>query len=163
VVSGVGDVEIEPGDAPVVRYEHDDILYELRCRLVVGADGRMSTVRRQLGIELHQTTPRTMAGGMLVDDLHDWPAHQFSIGTEGDLHYFVFPRAHGRARLYLLHDIAQQGRFAGPDRHAKFLTAFGFRCIPGSEMFGAARPVRPCAFYPMNDGWIDQPYAPGWC
>ena len=100
VVRGVGDVDIEPGDAPVVRYEHDDVLHELRCRLVVAADGRMSTVRRQLGIELHQTTPRTMAGGMLVDDLRSWPARQLSIGTEDDLLYFVFPRANGRTRLY---------------------------------------------------------------
>ncbi|MBV8996105.1 MAG: FAD-dependent monooxygenase [Pseudonocardiales bacterium] len=161
MVRGVGDVEIEPGDVPVVRYEHDDIIHELRCRLVVGADGRMSTVRRQLGIKLHQTTPRTLCGGMLVDDLHAWPADQLSLGTEGGLHYYVFPRANGRARLYLLHDIAQKGRFAGPDRHAKFLTAFDFQCIPGSDMFGAARPVRPCAFYPMNDSWTDQPYAPG--
>jgi 2-polyprenyl-6-methoxyphenol hydroxylase-like FAD-dependent oxidoreductase len=161
VIRGVGNVEIEPGGVPVVRYEHDDTIHELRCRLVVGADGRMSTVRRQLRIKLHQTVPRTMCGGMLVDDLHAWPADQFSIGTEGGLHYFVFPRANGRARLYLLHDIAQKGRFTGPDRHMKFLTAFSFQCIPGSEMFGAARPVRPCAFYPMNDSWTDQPYAPG--
>jgi 2-polyprenyl-6-methoxyphenol hydroxylase-like FAD-dependent oxidoreductase len=161
VVRGVANVEIEKGDVPVVRYERDDITYELRCRLVVGADGRMSTVRRQLGFKLHQTTPRTMCGGMLVDDLYAWPAAQLSEGTEGDLHYYVLPRANGRARLYLLHDIAQKGRFAGPDRHAKFLTAFGFHCIPGSEMFGAARPVRPSAFYPMNDSWTDQPYAPG--
>ena len=161
VVRGISNVEIEPGDVPVVLYEHDDIIHELRCRLVVGADGRMSTVRRQVGIKLHQTTPRTMCGGMLVDDLHAWPADQLSEGTEGDLHYFVLPRANGRARLYLLHDIAQKGRFAGPDRHARFLIAFGFRCIPGSEMFSAARPVRPCAFHPMNDSWTDQPYAPG--
>jgi 2-polyprenyl-6-methoxyphenol hydroxylase-like FAD-dependent oxidoreductase len=162
VVRGVGDVEIEPGGVPVVRYQHDDIIHELRCRLVVGADGRMSTVRRQLGIKVHQTTPRTILGGMLVDDLHAWPADQFSLGTEGDLHYFVFPRARGRARLYLLHDITQKGRFADPDRQAKFLRAFGgFQCIPNSEMFGAARPVRSCAFYPMNDSWTDQPYAPG--
>jgi 2-polyprenyl-6-methoxyphenol hydroxylase-like FAD-dependent oxidoreductase len=161
VVRGVGDVDIQPGDSPMVRYEHDDVLHELRCRLVVAADGRMSTVRRQLGIELHQTTPRTMAGGMLVDDLRSWPARQLSIGTEGDLLYFVFPRANGRARLYLLHDIAQKGRFTGPDRQAKFQSAFGFRCIPGSEMFGAARPAGPCAFYPMNDSWTDQPFAPG--
>lgn len=161
VVRGVGDVDIEPGDAPVVRYEHDDVLHELRCRLVVAADGRTSTVRRQLGIELHQTTPRTMAGGMLVDDLRSWPARQLSIGTEGDLLYFVFPRTNGRTRLYLLHDIAQKGRFTGPDRHVKFQAAFGFRCIPGSEMFGAARPAGPCAFYPMNDSWTDQPSAPG--
>jgi 2-polyprenyl-6-methoxyphenol hydroxylase-like FAD-dependent oxidoreductase len=161
VVRGVGEVDIEPGDAPVVRYEHDDVLHELSCRLVVAADGRMSTVRRQLGIEMHQTTPRTMAGGMLVDDLRSWPARQLSIGTEDDLLYFVFPRTKGRARLYLLHDIAQKGRFTGPDRHLKFQSAFGFRCIPGSEMFRAARPAGPCAFYPMNDSWTDQPSAPG--
>jgi 2-polyprenyl-6-methoxyphenol hydroxylase-like FAD-dependent oxidoreductase len=161
VVRGVGDVDLDPGDAPLVRYEHDGVVHELRCRLVVGADGRMSTVRRRLGIALHQTTPRTMCAGMLVDGLRAWPAHQMSIGTEGDVLYFVFPRANGRARLYLLHDIAQKGRFAGPDRQAKFLATFEFRCIPGSEIFDAARPAGPCAFYPMNDSWTDQPYAPG--
>lgn len=161
VVRGVGDVGLEPGDAPVVRYEHDGVVYELRCRLVVGADGRMSTVRRRLGIALHQTTPRTMCGGMLVDGLHAWPANQLSVGTEGDVHYSVFPQANGRARLYLVHDIAQKGRFAGPERQAEFLATFGFRCIPGSEMFGTARPAGPCAFYSMNDSWTDQPYAPG--
>ena len=161
VIRGVGNVDLELRDTPVVRYEHNGVADELRCRLVVGADGRMSTVRRQLGIELRQTGARTMGGGMLVEGLHAWPADQLSIGTEGDLLYFVFPRANGRVRLYLLHDIAQKGRFAGPDRQAEFLAAFGFRCIPGSEMFRAARPAGPCAFYPMNDSWTDQPYAPG--
>jgi 2-polyprenyl-6-methoxyphenol hydroxylase-like FAD-dependent oxidoreductase len=161
VVRGVGDVDIQPGDAPVVRYKYDDIAHEVCCRLIVGADGRMSTVRRQLGVELRQTAPRNLGGGVLVDGLHAWPAQQYSVGTEGELLYFVFPRANGRARLYLLHDIAQRGRFAGPDRQATFLGAFGFRCIPGSEMFSAAHPVRPCAFHPMNDSWTDRPYAAG--
>ncbi|MBV9057607.1 MAG: FAD-dependent monooxygenase [Pseudonocardiales bacterium] len=62
MVRGVGGVDVEPGDAPVVRYEHDDIAHELRCRLIVGADGRMSTVRRQLGVEFHQNTPRIWGG-----------------------------------------------------------------------------------------------------
>ncbi|MGH3768554.1 MAG: FAD-dependent oxidoreductase [Pseudonocardiaceae bacterium] len=161
VIRGVGDVDVEPGEPPVVRYAHDDVVHELRCRLVVGADGRMSTVRRRLGIELHQTTPRIMIGGMLVKGLNAWPAHQFSLGTEGDLRYYVFPRANGLARLYLGHDIAQKGRFAGPDREAEFLAAYGFRCIPDSEMFYSAYPAGPCAFYPMNDSWTGQPYAPG--
>lgn len=161
VVRGVGEIAIEPGEIPVVRYEHHDVVHTLRCRLVVGADGRMSTVRRQAGVELYQTTPRTMCGGMLVDGLDQWPVGQLAEGTEGDLHYYVLPRKNGRVRLYLLHDIAQKGRFAGPDRHARFLTAFGFACIPGSEMFEAAQPVRPCAFHPLNDSWTEQPYAPG--
>ena len=98
---------------------------------------------------------------MLVDGLDGWPADQMSLGTEGDLYYLVFPRARGRARLYLLHDLAQRGRFAGPDRQSTFLDAFRFRCLPDAEIFRAARPAGPCAFYPMNDTWIDDPRAPG--
>ncbi|MDT7712750.1 MAG: hypothetical protein QOG46_1439 [Pseudonocardiales bacterium] len=162
VIRGVGDVDLEPGESPVVRYRLDDAVHELRCRLVVGADGRMSAVRRRVGIALHQTAPRIMMGGMLIKGLDAWPAHQFSVGTEGDLFYYILPRAHGLARLYLGHDIAQKGRFTGPDRQAEFLAAYGFRCIPGSEMFYSAHSAGPCAFYPMTDSWTDQqPYAPG--
>jgi 2-polyprenyl-6-methoxyphenol hydroxylase-like FAD-dependent oxidoreductase len=66
VVRGVGDVLVRPEPSPTVCYEHDDVEHEISCRLVVGADGRQSTVRRQLGIRLTQTTPRTLGGGLLV-------------------------------------------------------------------------------------------------
>jgi 2-polyprenyl-6-methoxyphenol hydroxylase-like FAD-dependent oxidoreductase len=159
---GVGDVEVEPGEPPTLRDELDDVVTTVSAGLVVGADGRTSSVRRQLGLALHQTTPRTMGGGMLVDGLDDWPAERMSLGTEGDLYFLVFPRAHGRARLYLLHDVAQRGRFAGPDREVAFLDAFALRRhLPTAEIFRAARPAGPCAFYPMNDTWTDAPCAPG--
>ncbi|MFF2774209.1 FAD-dependent oxidoreductase [Streptomyces sp. NPDC058052] len=161
VVRGVGDVMVTGGAHPSVRYEHDDVECEVPCRLVVGADGRTSTVRRQLGVSLTQTPPNSLGGGMLVEDLHEWPANVTSIGTEKDLLYFVFPRAGAKARLYLLHDVAQKGRFAGPTRQADFLEAFRLDCIPHSEMFAAATPSESCAFYPMNDAWTDGPVVPG--
>jgi 2-polyprenyl-6-methoxyphenol hydroxylase-like FAD-dependent oxidoreductase len=161
VLRGVGDVEVVPGTPPALRYESDDLVTTVSAGLVVGADGRTSGIRRQLGIALHETRPRSLLGGMLVDGLEGWPADQMSLGTEGDVFYFVFPRAHGRARLYLLHDLAQRGRFAGPDRHAAFLDAFQLRCLPDSAIFRAARAAGPCAFYPMNDTWTDGPCAPG--
>jgi 2-polyprenyl-6-methoxyphenol hydroxylase-like FAD-dependent oxidoreductase len=161
VLRGVGNVEVVPGAPPTLRYELDDLVTTVAAGLVVGADGRTSSVRRQLGIALQQTTPRTVAGGMLVDGLDGWPADQLSLGTEDDLYYLVFPRARGRARLYLLHGVDQRGRFAGPDRHETFLDAFGFRCLPDAGVFAAARPAGPCAFYPMNDTWTDVPCAPG--
>jgi 2-polyprenyl-6-methoxyphenol hydroxylase-like FAD-dependent oxidoreductase len=161
VIRGVGNIEVSAGTAPTVRFEHDGIAHDVSCRLIIGADGRNSTVRRQLGIALHQTSPRTLGGGMLVDELDAWPSDRNSSGTEGDLHYLIFPRPCGRARLYLLHDIRQKGRFAGPHGPRNFLAAYQFRCIPDSEMFGSARPAGPCAFYPMNDSWTDQPYGLG--
>jgi 2-polyprenyl-6-methoxyphenol hydroxylase-like FAD-dependent oxidoreductase len=162
VLRGVGDVEVTPGERPLLTYELDDLVTTVSAGLVVGADGRASGVRRRLGIALQQSTPTTLAGGMLVDGLDAWPAETMALGTEGDLQYFVFPRSGGRVRLYLLHDIAQRGRFAGPDREAAFLDAFGMACLPDAGMFAAARPAGPCAFYPMNDSWTDgPPCAPG--
>ena len=161
MLRGVGDVDVVPGARPTLRYELDDQVTTVSAGLVVGADGRTSSIRRRLGLALQETAPRTLAGGMLVDGLDGWPADQMSLGTEGDLYYLVFPRAHGRARLYLLHDLAQRGRFAGADREARFLDAFRFRCLPDTDVFRAARPAGPCAFYPMNDTWIDYPSAPG--
>lgn len=161
VVRGIGDVSVTAGPDPTVCYEHNDMEYRVTCRLIAGADGRMSTVRRQLGVGLTQTPPNSLGGGMLVENLHDWPVNVTSIGTENDLLYFVFPREGSRARLYLLHDVAQKGRFAGPNRHADFLQAFQLDCIPHSEMFAAATPTAVCAFYPMNDAWADTPAVPG--
>jgi 2-polyprenyl-6-methoxyphenol hydroxylase-like FAD-dependent oxidoreductase len=161
VVRGIGDVSVTAGTSPRVRYELDGIEHEVPCRLVIGADGRTSTVRSQLGIQLTQTPPNSLGGGLLVENLYDWPERVTSIGTEGDLLYFVFPRAGARARLYLLHDTAQKGRFSGPDRQARFLEAFQFRCIPNSEMFAKVKPSQSCAFYPMNDAWTDSPVVPG--
>lgn len=161
VLRGVGDVEVTPGARPVLRYALDDVVTTVSAGLVVGADGRTSSVRRRLGIALHQSEPATVGGGMLVDGVDGWPADQAWLGTAGDLFHLVFPRAHGRVRLYLMHDVAQRGRFAGPDREWRFLDAYGPRCLPDRDVFRAARPVGPCAFYPMNDSWTDGPVAPG--
>jgi 2-polyprenyl-6-methoxyphenol hydroxylase-like FAD-dependent oxidoreductase len=161
VVRGVSDVRVSAGAHPRVWYRHDGAGHEVACRLVVGADGRTSGVRSQLGVKVTQTPPNSLGGGMLVENLHEWPESVTSIGTEGDLLYFVFPRAGARARLYLLHGTDQKGRFSGPARQAKFLEAFQFRCIPNSAMFAAATPSQVCAFYPMNDAWTDGPAVPG--
>ena len=84
-----------------------------------------------------------MAGGMLVDDLRAWPARQLSIGTEGDLLYFVFPRTNGRTRLYLLHDIAQKRplHWPGPARE-----------VPGRLRVPAAFQAARCSVPPARPG-----------
>ncbi len=49
---GVEQVKVTPGESPEVRYVHGGSEHEVRPRLVVAADGRESSTRRQLGIEL---------------------------------------------------------------------------------------------------------------
>jgi 2-polyprenyl-6-methoxyphenol hydroxylase-like FAD-dependent oxidoreductase len=161
IVRGVGEVTVEPGAKPVVRYELDDVEYELAGRLVIGADGRSSSVRRQLGYALHQSEVSTMGGGLLVDGLDPLPPTACAVGTEGDLHYFVFPRAGGQVRLYLNFAISQRGRFSGPDRVREVLDSFRLSCLPIGESIATAAPAGPAKFYPWNDSWTDTPCAPG--
>jgi 2-polyprenyl-6-methoxyphenol hydroxylase-like FAD-dependent oxidoreductase len=99
--------------------------------------------------------------GMLVDELWGWPEHYVTIGTEGDLVFFIVPQGAGRVRLYLLWSYAQPRRFAGPAGARAFLDSFAFACIPQSDCIVQARPAGPCATYPMNDTWTDCPIADG--
>jgi 2-polyprenyl-6-methoxyphenol hydroxylase-like FAD-dependent oxidoreductase len=161
MVRGIGDVVVEPGTAPLVRYEFNGVEHEVHCRLVVGADGRASTVRRGLGHTLQQTEPRSLGGGMLVEGLAAWPSDRAAAGTEDDLHYFVFPRRDGVARLYQMCAIDQKGRFSGPDRERDFLDSFQMKCLPLGDEIAAATPAGPVAFYPWNDSWTDTLCAPG--
>lgn len=115
IVRGVGDVDMiaAPDTSPVVRYELDGIVYEVPCRLVIGADGRQSTVRRALGIPLAQIESRATLGGLLVKDA-DWGSDAAFLGNEGNRHFLAFPRPNGYVRLYLACEPGPAT--AGPER-----------------------------------------------
>lgn len=152
---------IEPGSRPEVTYtDGDGVEHHARCRLVIGADGRSSFVRRQLGLELCESEPLTFGGGMLVTD-HRWPENVLAIGTEGNFHYIITPRP-GAARLYLFSGL-NRGRevFRGGDKSDRFLAAYRLNSLPDPSAFSDATPAGPCAGFAMNDSWVDDPTAPG--
>ena len=158
---GVTNVTVTAGSAPSVAFDVGGRRQELACRLVIGADGRQSTVRRQVGLELQSTTPRVFLGGMLVDGTGEWPRTMFARGVEDDVDFLVVPQAGGLARLYLAWDVTQPRRFTGPDRQRNFLDAFRRRCLPLGEVIAAASPAGPLAAVPMTDTWIDEPCPDG--
>jgi 2-polyprenyl-6-methoxyphenol hydroxylase-like FAD-dependent oxidoreductase len=162
LLRGVTAVEVHAGDRPRVGFDHDGVTHEVRPRLVVGADGRASGVRRQLGIPLHRGAERTFAAGLLVDGLDALPSGTLVLGTFDDVHFFVFPRRGGRARLYLCWDRAQPARFAGTGGAARFLDRFAtLECLPDPEVFRYVEQQGPCRSYPFGDTWTDRPYVPG--
>jgi 2-polyprenyl-6-methoxyphenol hydroxylase-like FAD-dependent oxidoreductase len=127
----------------------------------VGADGRASSVRRQIGAALHEDPAHHLMSGLLVLDAHGWPEDTETTGTEGDVHFLAFPQGRGRIRLYLCYPLEQRGRLAGPDGPQRFLEAFRLRCVPGSEHLAGARAAGPCPSYPNFDTWTDCPFVPG--
>jgi 2-polyprenyl-6-methoxyphenol hydroxylase-like FAD-dependent oxidoreductase len=98
---------------------------------------------------------------MLVEGAEGWPADTQVIGTEGDVHFLVFPQGNGRVRLYLGYALDQPKRFAGQHGPPAFLDAFRLRGVPGSEHLAAAHAAGPCNSYPNEDTWTDTVCAPG--
>lgn len=161
LLRGVDVVEIECGPHPSVRYMRDGAERTATCRMIVGADGRGSVVRRQAEIELHADPQHHLFAGMLVEDAAGWRDDTQVIGAEKDVHFLVFPQGGGRARLYLGYGSEQHRRFTGDGDQRAFLDAFRLTCFPGSDAIVNATPAGPCNSYPNNDTWTDRPYAEG--
>jgi 2-polyprenyl-6-methoxyphenol hydroxylase-like FAD-dependent oxidoreductase len=161
LLRGVERIELQLGGAPTVRYLADGEERTVRCRLIVGADGRSSTVRRRAGLPLHATEPRMLGAGLLVEAIRNWPPQQLSIGTEGDRVFFIQPQTSGRGRLYLMYAADQRRRFTGATAAHDFLAGFVLGCVPHCDGIASAKPAGPCAAYPMNDTWMDCPMGEG--
>jgi len=161
VVCGVDQLDFTLGAAPSVRWSTNGTMHEVACRLVVGADGRESAVRRQAGVPLNANPALLLGAGLVVDDAPGWPTDTFTVGSEDDRVFFMVPLGNGRVRLYLLYDARDKQRFAGPNKAERFLAGFALRSAPIAEEFCSATPAGPCAVYPMNDSWCDDPAPPG--
>ena len=161
VVRGVADVTVAAGTDPVVSYRANGDTATVNTTLVVGADGRASTIRRQAGIELRRQEPITYIAGLLVDGLDGVPDDYDVVVGEGDFFSLMFHQGGGRARLYLCGGRSMRHRFAGQDAAANFMAAWNPTCYPDAELVARATPAGPCATYPGDDTWTDAPFAPG--
>jgi 2-polyprenyl-6-methoxyphenol hydroxylase-like FAD-dependent oxidoreductase len=162
LVCGVTEVRVQAGTRPSVTYLNGTGM-QVRPRLIIGADGRTSTVRKQSGIRINKAPASHVIAGLLVEGASRWPADQFSIGVERDLQFYVFPQGGGgRLRLYTCHANEQAARWAGRAGPQRFLQAFaGLRSIPAALGLGGATAAGPCATFSGEQTWCEEPYAEG--
>ena len=161
VVRGVDNIHIEAGARPRVQYTLDGSQITLDARLIVGADGRNSTVRQQAGIELQSAELTNLIAGLLIGNAPGWPQDTFALGVEGDRMYILFPEGGDRVRLYLAISPEQRDRFAGPDGAARFLETYRLKSLPRSDHLANAKPIGPCATLGGEDTWTDEPFTDG--
>ena len=157
---GVSEIAIARNGTTTVSYQQGETSHTLRAPLVVGADGRGSTVRRQAGIELQRDEPINYIAGLLLDDLAVPDDHD-AIVSEGDLFMVLFHQGKGRARAYFGVGKSGQHRFSGREATRRFLDALCLKTFPWAEQLTAGTPAGPCATYPGDDTWTEHPYAEG--
>jgi 2-polyprenyl-6-methoxyphenol hydroxylase-like FAD-dependent oxidoreductase len=162
VLYGAQNLCVAAGVPPMLSCRIDGKVTEWRPRLVVGADGRESSVRRKLGFVVKSDPPHHLVGGMLVDGVPEWRQDAWAFGTEGQLNFMVLPQGGRRLRLYAAWASELNERFAGPDRRRRLLQAFGaLRSLRQAQAIARASPIGPFNAFANEDRWVDDPVLPG--
>ncbi|HEY4027064.1 MAG TPA: NAD(P)/FAD-dependent oxidoreductase [Candidatus Dormibacteraeota bacterium] len=152
---------LEPGARPLVTYEIDGTERSVRCRLVVGADGRNSPVRQRTTPYHRGAEGHHMVAGLLVQDLRDlWESADVQT-VEGRTFFLGLPQGGGRARVYLAFEPADRARFSGPDRAEAFLAACRCRTVRQGDVWADARPAGPCGVFGGEDLVTESPVSEG--
>jgi 2-polyprenyl-6-methoxyphenol hydroxylase-like FAD-dependent oxidoreductase len=158
---GVRVRSVESGARPTVTVDTDGRAERLAARLVVGADGRGSTMRRWGGFTSRHDPPRLLFAGLLVDGCAapDDTGHVFFDPPRGRIS-LLFPQGNARVRAYVGYH-----REAGPPAAAERTVA---RFVDDSVSAGVpaawyadARPAGPLAMFEGADSWVDHPYRNG--
>jgi 2-polyprenyl-6-methoxyphenol hydroxylase-like FAD-dependent oxidoreductase len=161
VVRGTSDVVITPGRQPSVAYRRADAGHETRTKLIVGADGRSSVVRRQAGIGIARQRAISCISGLLIDDLIDVPTGFDALVASHDEFFVLFHQGGGRARAYICSGLSARGRFSGPDRTARFLAGCEVKAFPWGDKVALGTPAGPVRTYQGDDTWTPHPYTDG--
>jgi 2-polyprenyl-6-methoxyphenol hydroxylase-like FAD-dependent oxidoreductase len=159
---GVREVRVSAGKQPLVGWIADNgEKHEARCKLIVGADGRRSSVRAQTAIPFEIDKPAHLIAGMLAEGVEGIAGDINLMARQSDLLFFSFPEEAERTRLYLCFPTAQRSRFAGKEGAQEFLNASGLACLSGVAELNAARPAGPCGTFPGEDSRAPLPLAEG--
>ena len=154
--------EVRPGGVPTVVVEQEGRVEEIRARLIVGADGRGSVVRKWAGFPVHQDPERLVISGVLFEEM---------ATPQEDTSYYVispnigqgvplFPQGGGRVRAYLVQTKATSARLQGAADLPRFIEE-SVRSGAPAEWYAGAKAVGPLATFDGADTWVEHPYKEG--
>ena len=153
--------ELNPEQVPVVTAESRGRASKLTARLVVGADGRNSSVRTWAGFEVRQDPEQILVAGVLLEGVasSEDATHVWLDTSTG---YFVlnFPQGNGRTRAYLCYPAATEKRFSGRSDFPEMLGQSVRAGVP-PDVYANAKPVGPLATFDGRSVWADVAYRNG--
>jgi 2-polyprenyl-6-methoxyphenol hydroxylase-like FAD-dependent oxidoreductase len=152
---------VRPGDPPTVTVESDGRTEELAPRIVVGADGRSSMVRKWCGFETIREPDRYYIAGLLFEQMPvpqdtGIGAYNPMIGQVG----YLFPQGGGRVRAYVVYPIDADFRLQGDSAADRFVSEALRSGVP-PEYYKGARAIGPLASFISADHWVENSYRDG--
>jgi 2-polyprenyl-6-methoxyphenol hydroxylase-like FAD-dependent oxidoreductase len=140
------------------RVELDDEV--LTARLVVGADGRNSMVRRWAEFDVRHEGERHLFSGVLFDGVAAPDDTSAIFFTPRGRMALLFPQGGGRGRAYVgYHRAASPPAAAHYDVH-RFVEESVDAGMP-PDWYARAEPRGPLAMFDATDSWVPHPYRDG--
>jgi menaquinone-9 beta-reductase len=159
---GVTVTQVSPGEPPTMSVRVDGNVESVHARLVVGADGRQSRVRRGGGFTVARDPKRLIIAGVLFTGLKaaDDAVHAFLASRFGQA-ALLFPLGGERCRAYFATGRrAEHHRLSGRAGVADFIHYCTETGIP-ADWFTGAEVRGPLASFEGADIWVDHPYKDG--
>jgi 2-polyprenyl-6-methoxyphenol hydroxylase-like FAD-dependent oxidoreductase len=157
---GVRVRDVRPGSPAIVTLDDAGVTEEIAARLVVGADGRGSLVRRWGGFETRRDPERHLFSGVLFEHHAAPPDASTVFFHPGGRIGLCFPQGGGRVRAYVgFHRDAEPPR-ASDYTVERFVDEAVHAGVP-AQWYDGAKPAGPLAMFDATDSWVDHPYRDG--
>jgi 2-polyprenyl-6-methoxyphenol hydroxylase-like FAD-dependent oxidoreductase len=159
---GVTVTAVTPGVPGSVRFANGGRVGEVQARIVVGADGRNSIVRRWGGFDLRRDPDWWLIAGVLLEGVADFDEStlyiisSMGIGREA----ILVPLGEKRARAYLVYEPNTGPRLSGESAMPRFVAESIDTGIPPG-FYANVRAAGPLATFNGADHWIEHPYRKG--
>src|SRR5262245_6483993 len=154
--------EIKREGYPNVVVEQDGRMEVIQARLVIGADGRGSLVRKWAGFPMRQAPEHLLIAGVMLDNMPLPPedtiygAFNFPLGQEA----ILFPQGQGRVRAYFVYRTDGLARLQGAADVPRFV-AESVRAGAPQEWYTGVRASGPLATFDCAATWVEHPYQAG--
>jgi 2-polyprenyl-6-methoxyphenol hydroxylase-like FAD-dependent oxidoreductase len=155
-VSGVA-----TGAEPSVTHSNGQGEETVTARLVVGADGRQSMVRRWAGFEVTYETLGLQLSGVLLEGVKGIDERSLMVLNPFAGHIaFLFPQGNGRARAYFGNQVDEGFRPQGSRDVPRFIEECISTGAP-ADFYETAEAAGPLATFPGIYDWVPHPYHDG--
>src|SRR2546428_3267695 len=133
----------------------------LSARVLVGADGQGSAVRKWAGFHVREDPARMLLSGLLFEEVTAaQDAATIVINPFLKQGALAFPQGNGRTRCYFGCRVDSGVRLQGEKDVSRFIEAAIKTGLPAA-VFDGATPNGPLATFSGADEWTDHPYRDG--
>ena len=158
---GVGVERVECGVEPAVvvnGHNHERI----SARLVVGADGRDSAVRKWAGFSVCEQSNDYYMAGVLLTNVRAPKETMYAVfNPEIGTWTGLIPQAGDQSRAYFVYPKSTGYRLQGESMLASFIRESAKGYAPVADYFAETKSIGPLASFDASDKWVEHPYRDG--